>query len=187
MCYGIESGDPEVLKIIRKEVSHEDMLKAFAMTEELGIESACSVMLGLPGDTRRSVERTIEFVRGIPQVLYSNFSIANPYPGTQFYDWAREGKHGLRLEICDFSDYRRYDHSPVSVNDLSQKELVRLQRVGLLRIHLTPKRVWAAIKIVGFTEMLVVGLKLLGTAVRSVFLRRRFSPATSGGEAPGAR
>ncbi|MEW6530025.1 MAG: radical SAM protein [Thermodesulfobacteriota bacterium] len=182
MSYGIESGDPEVLKIIRKEVSHEDMLNAFAMTEELGIEPACSVMLGLPGDTRRSVERTIEFVRKIPQILYSNFSIANPYPGTQLYDWAREGKHGLRLEIRDFSDYRRYDHSPISVNDLSQKDLVRMQRVGLLRIHLTPKRIWAAIRMVGFAEMLAVGLRLLGTAVASVFSQKRITqPPTSKG------
>jgi radical SAM superfamily enzyme YgiQ (UPF0313 family) len=59
MSYGIESGSPEILRIIRKEVAHEDMLNAFRITAELGIEPACSVMLGLPGETRASVEPTL--------------------------------------------------------------------------------------------------------------------------------
>jgi len=176
MSYGIESGDPEVLRIIRKEVSHADMLSAFALTDELGIEPACSVMLGLPGDTRQSVERTIEFVRRIPQILYSNFSIANPYPGTQLYEWALEGKHGLRLEIQDYSEYRRYDYSPISVNDLSQEDLVRLQRIGLLRIHLTPRRMWAAMRMVGLTQLIPVVSRMFGTALSS-FLSSRRPPA----------
>lgn len=161
MSYGIESGDPGVLRIIRKEVSHEDMLKAFKITDELGIEPACSVMLGLPGDTKASVERTIHFVKNISQVLYSNFSIANPYPGTEMHDWALTGKHGLHLLIDDFSEYRRYDNSPISVNDLSQEDLVRLQKIGLIRIHMTPKRILAAIKMVGLLEILPLFLKLV--------------------------
>ena len=166
ISYGIESGDPEVLKIIRKEVSREDMLKAFIFTDELGIEPACSVMLGLPGDTKASVERTIKFVKSIPQILYSNFSIANPYPGTVMYDWARTGKHGMRLLINNFSQYRRYDYSPVSVNDLSPEDLVRLQKIGLLRIHLTPKRILAAIKMLGIVEIIPVFFTFLKEALR---------------------
>lgn len=169
MSYGIESGDPAVLKIIRKEVSLEDMLNAFKMTDESGIEPACSVMLGLPGDTKASVEQTISFVRNIPQILYSNFSIANPYPGTEMYNWALTGKHGLRLLIDDFSGYRRYDSSPVAVNDLSPKDLVRLQKIGLLKIHFTPKRMLAAIKMVGFFEVAPLFVNFITVAFRSLF------------------
>lgn len=158
ISYGLESGDPQILKIIRKEVSQKDMLNAFKLTDEMGIEAACSVMLGLPGDTKESVERTIKFVKSIPQILYSNFSIANPYPGTQMYDWALTGKHGMHLLIDDFSQYRRYDYSPIEVNDLTQKDLVRIQKIGLLRIHFTPKRILAAIKMLGFVEILPVFL-----------------------------
>lgn len=154
ISYGIESGDPRVLRIIRKEVELEDMRKAFKMTEAVGIEPACSVMLGLPGDTRESVMRTIEFVRSIPEVRYSNFSIANPYPGTEMYAWAKEGKHGLHLLINDFSEYKRYDDSPVSVNDLSREDLIRLQKIGLLKIHMTPRRIYAAIKMVGLRNLI---------------------------------
>lgn len=154
ISYGIESGDPQVLKIIHKEVSLEDMLNAFRMTEEAGIEPACSVMLGLPGDTRASVERTIDFVKNIPQILYSNFSIANPYPGTEMHEWAVSGKYGLKLLVKDFSDYRRYDDSPIAVNDLSRQDLVRLQKIGLVRMHLKPKRIYAALRMLGLTNIM---------------------------------
>ncbi|MDD5679971.1 MAG: radical SAM protein, partial [Candidatus Omnitrophica bacterium] len=165
ISYGIESGDPEILKIIRKEVKLSDMLKAFKMTDELGIEPACSVMLGLPGETRESVERTINFVRKIPQILYSNFSIANPYPGSEMYEWALSGKHGIRLIIRDFSGYRRYDNSPISVNDLGPDDLVRLQKIGLLKIHFTPKRILAALRMIGPVDGARIFLNLIRKAV----------------------
>ncbi len=172
ISYGIESGDPEILKNIRKEVSLKDMLNAFQLTEELGIEPACSVMLGLPGETKASVERTIQFVKNIPQVLYSNFSIANPYPGTEMYNWAVEGKHGIRLLIKDYSDYRRYDYSPIEVNDLTQRDLIRLQKIGLLKIHLKPKRIWAAIKMIGLLEIIPVFLMFIWEYPKSIFSKK---------------
>jgi anaerobic magnesium-protoporphyrin IX monomethyl ester cyclase len=177
ISYGIESGDPRVLKIIRKEVALEDMLNAFKITEEIGIESACSVMLGLPGDTRESVMKTINFVKSIPQVRYSNFSIANPYPGTEMYSWALEGKHGMRFLIKDFSEYKRYDDSPVAVNDLTKDDLIRLQKIGLLKIHLTPKRILAAIRMVGFWQLFPLFLVFLDAAVKNVFKSRRIQQA----------
>lgn len=172
ISYGIESGDPEILKIIHKEVSHADMLNAFKITEDLGIEPACSVMLGLPGDTKKSIERTISFVKSIPQILYSNFSVANPYPGTEMYDWALNGKHGMHLLIKDFSQYRRYDSSPISVNDVGPDDLVRLQKIGLLRIHMTPRRILAALKMLGLSGLIPVFF----ASVKEVFKNLKTGP-----------
>ena len=175
MSYGIESGDPRILKIIRKEVSHEDMLRAFKLTADLGIEPACSVMLGLPGDTRESVKRTIHFVKNIPQISYSNFSIANPYPGTEMYEWSKIGKFGLNLLIDDFSQYRRYDKSPISVNDLSPDDLVQLQRIGLFKMHLTPKRIWASVKMAGFWNLLPLFIRFIITSINYSIRSIRFA------------
>jgi anaerobic magnesium-protoporphyrin IX monomethyl ester cyclase len=172
ISYGIESGDPEVLRIIKKEVSHEDMLNAFRITDALGIEPACSLMLGLPGDTRASVERSIEFVRSIPQILYSNFSIANPYPGTEMYKWALAGTHGIRLLIDDYSQFRRYDSSPTAVNDLSKEDLVRLQKIGLFRIHFTPRRMLAAVKMVGLLEIVPLFINFICAVVQSALSKK---------------
>jgi hypothetical protein len=89
------------------------------------------------------------------------------------YDWALTGKHGIRLLINDFSDYRRYEHSPVSVNDLKQEDLVRLQKIGLLRMHLTPKRMIAALKMIGLLELIPVFITLVREIYSSAFSRKR--------------
>ena len=151
MSYGLESGNAEVLKIIKKEVEHDEMRNAIRMTSEVGIEPACSLMLGLPGDTKKSVEETIEFVRNIPEILYTNFSIANPYPGTEMFEWAQTGQYGIKSNITDFSEYRRYDKSPITCNDMTPEDLVNLQKIGLIRIHFTPRRILAAMRILGIT------------------------------------
>ena len=48
------------------------------------------------------------------------------------------------------ASYRRYGYSPVSVNDLSQKDLVYLQKVGLLKIHCTFRRIVGMVRLIGF-------------------------------------
>jgi radical SAM superfamily enzyme YgiQ (UPF0313 family) len=154
MSIGVESGDPEIMKIIKKEVSLDEIRNAFRLIDKYGIEPACSAMLGNPGETKKDVYRTIEFINSIPEVLYTNFSISNPYPGTEMLKWAHEGKHGLRLIHDDLSMYTRYDDSPIEVNDLSAKDLVWLQTYGLIRLHLRPKRLVSAIRMIGFWTLL---------------------------------
>jgi hypothetical protein len=85
------------------------------------------------------------------------------------YDWALHGKHGIHLLIHDFSEYRRYDHSPVSVNDLTPDDLVKLQKIGLLKIHFTPRRMLAAIKMVGIFQVIPVFLRSVLEFLRSAF------------------
>lgn len=161
ISYGLESGDPEILKIIRKEIDPEDVAKAVELSDRLGIETFVSAMIGLPGETKASVERTINFIKDMPQILYTTLGIANPYPGSEMYDWSLEGKYGFHLVEKDYSKYSRYGFSPVRVNDLSQEELVRLQKIGLLKIHFTPKRMLAAVKMLGFLESTIIFTNLV--------------------------
>jgi len=152
---GIESGDPEILKIIKKDVPLQAVRDLFRISKKCGIELTCSAMLGNPGDTKKSVEKTINFLNSIPELTYTNFSIANPYPGTEMLMWARAGKYGLRLRYDELSKYTRYDDSPVEVNDLSAQDLVRYQTLGLIKIHLKPKRIIAAYRLLGFNAILL--------------------------------
>jgi radical SAM superfamily enzyme YgiQ (UPF0313 family) len=166
LSFGIESGDPEVLDLIQKRVSLDEMLTAFRWCGEIGIEPMCSVMLGLPGESRASILRTIRFVRGIPELLYTNFSIANPYPGTVLLEWAREGKHGLRLLSEDLSQFARYEKLPtMAVNELQPADLLRLQKFGLVWIHFTPKRMWYIWRKIGFSMAFLLFVNLLKSLV----------------------
>jgi radical SAM superfamily enzyme YgiQ (UPF0313 family) len=146
LSLGIESGDQRILDVMKKGVTVEEIRAAYRLCREEGIETESFAMLGLPGETRETIRRTAWFVRSIPEVRYSSFSIATPYPGSELMDMAKKGEHGLRLLSTDYNRYRRYDGGVMEVNGLSPADLQREQKIGLLIMHLTPRKMLALIR-----------------------------------------
>jgi radical SAM superfamily enzyme YgiQ (UPF0313 family) len=82
---GFESGDPQILKNIKKGATVEQA-RAFAKNcKKVGIRIHGDFIIGLPGETRDTIKRTIDFAKEIdPETI--QVSIAHAYPGTELYD-----------------------------------------------------------------------------------------------------
>ncbi|MCC6694121.1 MAG: radical SAM protein [Candidatus Hydrogenedentes bacterium] len=87
--FGVESGDPEVLRQIPKDQKPEDVVRTVRDCREFGIQTHANFLVGLPGETRESALRTIDFAIGL-NTHTLQFAIATPYPGTQFYERAKQ-------------------------------------------------------------------------------------------------
>lgn len=83
ICYGIESGDDKVLVMNKKGATCEQAIKAVKWTKEAGIKVWGYFMLGLYGDTKQSMDKTIEFSRRLSLDIV-NFAVSCPYPGTEW-------------------------------------------------------------------------------------------------------
>jgi len=85
---GIESGDPEVLRIIKKGQTPEEVRRTVSILREAGIKIMGFYILGLPGSDLAADIRTIEFDRSLSlnDRIYNSFL---PYPGTEAWDWCR--------------------------------------------------------------------------------------------------
>jgi radical SAM superfamily enzyme YgiQ (UPF0313 family) len=142
LSFGIESGDPQILKRIKKGVTREQLREAYRIAAKVGIETRGSAMLGHPCETRETAWRTIKFIRSIKECEQIFLNVACPYPGTELYDCAINGRDGMKLLTTDYSRYKRYGDPVIAVNDLDPKALKRLQTLGLLYFYLTPRRVW---------------------------------------------
>lgn len=153
ISFGLESADTEVRGIIKKEVPLESYVIANELTNKYRIETINSVMLGLPGDTYESIEKTISFVRNSRSIKHATFGISIPYPGSEMYEMALKGEHGLKLETQDFSKYQRYNSAVMTVNGISPNELLRLQKKGLIRIYLVPWRIVPVLKRFGIKSL----------------------------------
>jgi len=71
------------------------------LTKRLGIKVHLTFCLGLPGETKQTIEKTINFIRETkPDSL--QFSFATPFPGTEYFQYME--KEGLLLSR-DWSDY----------------------------------------------------------------------------------
>ena len=55
---------------------------------------------------------------------------------------AHKGEGGLRLLEKDYSKYRRYGKPVIEVNDVTQKDLMRLQKIAFLLFYLRPKQIF---------------------------------------------
>ncbi len=89
LLVGYESGNQKILNNVKKGV-RLDIARQFARDcHKLGITVHGTFILGLPGETRETIEETIRFAKEInPHTI--QVSLAAPYPGTFLYKQALE-------------------------------------------------------------------------------------------------
>ena len=135
LSFGLETVDEEMRKTMNKKVPLEAYREANRLCNKHGIEGLNSVMIGLPGETRENVRKTLRFLRQAKDVKQANFAIATPYPGTAFYDMAVGSTEGVDLLIDDFSKYKRYGQAVTRIGSLSPEDLVELQNEGFVSVY----------------------------------------------------
>ena len=82
---GIESGNNEILKKIKKTQTTDECIQAVENLKKYGIESHAFIMVGFPDETEETFKQTMEF---IPKLKPDGviFSIFTPYPGSDIYN-----------------------------------------------------------------------------------------------------
>lgn len=82
--FGVESGDPEILKSTNKKITLEKIERGVALTKRYGLQTACFFMFGLPTEKPEQFSTTLEFAREL-NPTYASFHFAVPFPGTPLY------------------------------------------------------------------------------------------------------
>lgn len=99
---GVESGNNEMLRLIRKNITIEKAYEAADLIKRRGIQCQTFFMAGFPEETEATLEDTRAAIRRISsdEIL---FSIYTPYPGTENFDICRD--NGLIDESYDVALY----------------------------------------------------------------------------------
>jgi radical SAM superfamily enzyme YgiQ (UPF0313 family) len=111
VAMGVESGDPEIRKMIRKISSLEATRNAFKVASESGIKTTGYFMIGIPGETYEQASRTLDLIEEL-QPTYPCISICIPYPGTDSFKQAMEMGTIKDFDSIDWSMY--YHHSNIN-------------------------------------------------------------------------
>jgi hopanoid biosynthesis associated radical SAM protein HpnJ len=85
LIVGYESGDPQILKNIKKGATVERARQFTKDCHKLGLVIHGDFILGLPGETRETINNTIAFAKEL-DVETIQVSVAHAYPGTELYD-----------------------------------------------------------------------------------------------------
>src|SRR4051794_15103333 len=87
LIVGFESGDPQILKNIKKGATVERARQFTKDCHKLGLVIHGDFILGLPGETPQTINNTIAFAKEL-DVETIQVSVAHAYPGTELYDYA---------------------------------------------------------------------------------------------------
>jgi radical SAM superfamily enzyme YgiQ (UPF0313 family) len=88
LSLGIESESDDVRKDMLKRLERRKIQAAIGNMRDAGIQSFAFFILGYPGETRATIERTIEYALEL-NPDFANFYPAVPYPGTELYEKCR--------------------------------------------------------------------------------------------------
>ena len=121
LLVGYESGNQQILHNIKKGM-RVDVARRFTKDcHELGIVIHGTFILGLPGETKETIEETIRFAKEInPHTI--QVSLAAPYPGTFLHNQAREN-NWLHHEDEELLTELGTQIAPLSYPHLSHTEI----------------------------------------------------------------
>lgn len=118
---GFESGNDGMLKRIEKGVAISTARRYMRDCKRLGIRVHGTFILGLPMETRQSIQETIKFACDIdPDTI--QVSLAAAYPGTKMYDQAMENKWFVSESLVSHNGYQDavLQYPGASSRDISQ-------------------------------------------------------------------
>ena len=145
--FGVESGNEEMLKRIKKGITKSQAEHALKLAKELGFHTEAAFILGHPHENMETALETINFAAKLnPNVI--QLGIMVPYPGTAVREMALRNEGGYKILSEDWAEYNKQLGNAAELEDLSRADLERLQLAGYLRLFFHNKRYLDVIKFV---------------------------------------
>jgi len=122
LLVGYESGSDDILKRIKKGVTTEQMRRFTKSCHKAGVVIHGTFILGLPIETRQTIEQTIRFAQEL-DVFSLQVSLAAPYPGTELFEMARQNGWFTRRDHSDIVHQDGFQQSALEYPELSKDEI----------------------------------------------------------------
>jgi radical SAM superfamily enzyme YgiQ (UPF0313 family) len=133
ISFGIESGSPEILKIIKKNIDLDYARKVLKWCKREKMETSGFFMVGHPGETIETIDKTIAFATSVPMTSMIT-SINTPIPGSDQYKVL--DKWGT-VASTDWSQYNYW--RPVFIpHGLDEKTLMKKHKEFYRRFYFRP-------------------------------------------------
>jgi hopanoid biosynthesis associated radical SAM protein HpnJ len=142
LIVGYESGDQQILKNIKKGATIEMAERFTANCKKLDLTVHGDYIIGLPGETRDTIRKTIDFAKRMDTETIQ-VSIAHPYPGTEFYNYAK--KNDL-LTIDALTDEAGHQLPVVIYPGLDRGELVEWVERFYGEYFFRPRVIWRIVR-----------------------------------------
>src|SRR5437588_1197457 len=143
LIVGFESGDQQILKNIKKGATVERARDFARDAHKLGLTIHGDFILGLPGETKETIERTIQFAKELDCETIQ-VSLAHAYPGTELYDFAKA--NGFILHEKNMADDGGHQLAMIEYPNLPRDYALDAVHRFYDEYYFRPKAVWRIVK-----------------------------------------
>jgi radical SAM superfamily enzyme YgiQ (UPF0313 family) len=147
LIVGYESGDPQILKNIKKGATVERARQFTKDCQKLGLAVHGDFILGLPGETGETIDNTIAFAKEL-DVETIQVSVAHAYPGTELYDHVV--KNGFMVSSSTMVDEGGHQLAHIQYPGLSADEVLTAVHRFYDEYYFRPKTVLRILKRAAF-------------------------------------
>jgi hopanoid biosynthesis associated radical SAM protein HpnJ len=145
LLVGYESGDDEILHNIKKGLRTDIARRFTADCRKLGIVIHGTFILGLPGETAQTIEKTIQFAKEInPYTI--QVSLAAPYPGTALYQQAVAEGWLQETDAQHLVNDQGVQLAAISYPHLSKEQIFHSMEVFYKRFYFRPSKIWEIVR-----------------------------------------
>lgn len=135
LAFGIESGSQKILNRAGKHLDLKIVYKTLKLVKEIGIQTWGFFIIGLPGETRETVQTTISFAKKL-SLDRAQFCKFTPLPGTTiFAEWSA----GKNLKDLPWEKINFFGDCIYNTEELTNEELSDLQKIAFRSFYLRPK------------------------------------------------
>ena len=132
---GFESGNDQILKNIKKGVTVAQAVQFAKDCKKLGLSIHGAFIMGLPGETRETIQQTITFAKQL-DLNSIQASLASPYPGTEFFDLCMENGWISSKSFLDDSGHQK---CVINYPNLSNTEIFNSVEEFYNKFYFRPK------------------------------------------------
>lgn len=133
--FGIESGSQKMLDEMKKGVTPAIAENAIKLVESTSLKCGCTYMIGMPGETKKTIQETEEFLIRNNQKLFDIFFVT-PYPGTKLFTWAVDnGKITDVEKFVEDLDRKNASEFVVNLTNMSNEELVKIKEEMIHKVN----------------------------------------------------
>lgn len=145
LMVGFEFGSQEDLDAVKKGTKLETARKFAESAAKLGFTIHGCFMIGAPGETEETAQKTVDFAKSLPldTVQFSGICV---YPGTEMYEWAKKNKY---LTVSDWKEWVDKNHEQrtiLSYPNFSKEMIDSYVDKGLKEFYMRPNQVWRMLK-----------------------------------------
>ena len=145
LLVGYESGDDQILHNIKKGLRTEIAARFTADCRRLGILIHGTFILGLPGETTQTIQKTIDFAQQInPHTI--QVSLAAPYPGTALYAQAIENRWLPDEPDINLVNDQGVQLAVISYPHLSKEQIFHSMEEFYKRFYFRPSKIWEIVR-----------------------------------------